>query len=73
MRSRKFRKVIYLLQQVTHHTSTDDVEVLAMEARDFVISKSLRNHLLDLAENSVHFEQDEIFLEQLIKELKLEL
>ena len=73
MQSHRFRKVIRLLQQITHHTSSFNAEVLAMEARDFVISKTLRHHLLDFADNPAHFEEDDVFLEQLIKELKLEI
>ncbi len=72
MKSHTFRKVVYLLQQITHRNSSNNVELMAMEARDAVISKSLRQHLLDLADNPAHFEEDEIFLEMLLKELKLE-
>ena len=73
MRNSMFREVTDLLKEITHNTSSKKVEVLAMEARDVVISKTLRNRLLDFADNPAHFEEYERFLEQLIRELKLEL
>lgn len=72
MQNFRVREVISLLQQITHRKS-DDLVSLALEARDAVVSKRLRSRLLDFAERPAYYEDDEVFMDLLIRDLKLEL
>lgn len=66
----KLKKILCLLQHLTHSNSTDGEE-LYLEAKD-LLSESLANRIFELTCNPAQFEDDDVFLDGIIQELKNE-
>ena len=66
----KLKKILCLLQHLTHSNSTDG-EKLYLEAKD-LLSESLANRIFELTCNPAQFEDDDVFLDGVIKDLKNE-
>lgn len=66
----KLRKILCLLQQLTHSNSIVGEE-LYLEAKD-LLSESLANRIFELTCNPAQFEDDDVFLDGVIQDLKNE-
>ena len=66
----KLRKILCLLQHLTHVDSLDGV-ALYLEAKD-LLSESLANRIFELTCNPAKFEDDDDFLDGIIQDLKNE-
>lgn len=70
-RNYKFKKIISLLQQLTHSNSVD-AEILYSESKG-LLSFSLDERLFEVISNPAKFEEEDEFLNDIIRDLKDEI